>query len=447
MEITENKKESILEAFNKFLEASKDPKEFNRRVNLIRKSENDNNFLDYTCVLLVLSEFYDLLPKDENLEEIVYEYMVQLRSGLEENLSAIPPSLFGGLSEVGYSVYAIYKKTGYYKKFLNTLNNYIADVAMNLLDNAEDNIGNMGSVNYDTISGLAGYGGYLLMFKENDKILEVLKKIIKLVIKMSKDIEVKGYKVPGWYIPAENLPLESDKRDYSNGSFNLALSHGICGPLVFMALALNEGIEIEGQREAMEKIIKEVLRFHSEDEFGHSYWVGRVKFEDYIKGEKDIIGSDRQSWCYGPIGIARSLYIAGVSLKDEKLISFANKVLENIAESDPKSWELSCPHICHGYGGVLAIMEAMYKDTRNSKYSKCMEKVMDIIIDSFDPKSLFGFYNYTTEYTERYLEKEHPEFKDIDDHSFLEGSAGTVLTLMNCLYPERHSWMRHLLID
>lgn len=47
----------------------------------------------------------------------------------------------------------------------------------------------------------------------------------------------------------------------------------------------------------------------------------------------------------------------------------------------------------------------------------------------------------------RKLEKEHTEFKDIDNYSFLEGSTGTVLTLMNCLYPERHSWIRHLLID
>lgn len=72
---------------------------------------------------------------------------------------------------------------------------------------------------------------------------------------------------------------------------------------------------------------------------------------------------------------------------------------------------------------------------------------MDVILNTFDEKSLFGFYNYTMEYKERIYLKENVHMDYRDNCSFLEGSAGIVLCLMNYLYPERNSWMRHLLID
>lgn len=445
MEICESKKKEILKCFDKFINVCKSSEEFERLVKLVLKSRNDEIFLEYVGPLLILGEFYEILPKNENWDDIIYEYMMRIKDGVEKYLPNISISLFNGLSDIGYSVYSVYKKTGYYGKFLNTLNSYIVEELNNLLDIAENNVGNMYSTDYDTIYGFAGIGGYLLMFKEDENILNALKRIIKLFVNMTMYIEVKGYKVPGWYIPAEKLFDDKSKEQYENGNFNEALSHGICGPLVFMSLSLNEGIEIKGQKEAIKNIIDELLRFSHKDEFENIYWTGIISFDDYIKGEENEINTNRQSWCYGTIGIARSLYIAGNAIKNQDILKFSNEILEGISEMNIDSWMLQCSHICHGYGGALAIMEAMNKDNKNEKYESCIEKLADIIIDSFDSNSLFGFYNYTTQ-RDKTFNEENLQLTYQDDHTFLEGSLGTVLALMTYLEPNRDYWMRHIMI-
>lgn len=445
MEIRECKKDKIEKAFKKFIDICKNPQEFERRVDVLKQGKSGNSFLEYVGPLLILGEFYERIPKEDNCDEIIYEYMMKIKEGVEGELPNISLSLFNGLSDIGYSVYSVCRKTGYYEKFLKTLNGYIVSELENIVALAENNIGNMSALDYDTIYGLAGIGGYLLMFKEEEEVSESLKSILKVFVKMCEYIQVRGHMVPGWYIPPEKLFDDRHRKRYPKGNFNEALSHGICGPLVFMSLALNENIQIKGQREAIENIINELLRFHYKDEYGRVYWSGVVRFDDYIRGKENELNSNRQSWCYGTIGIARSLYIAGNSIKNEEIKSFASDILLNLANTDPKSWLLQCSHICHGYAGALGIMEIMNKEDSNKQYEKCIDILTDIIIESFDEKSLFGFYNYTIKGGQD-LNSDKSEFEYKDDHTFLEGSLGTVLALMNYLDPKKDYWMRHIMI-
>lgn len=443
--IKHNENEIILKAFNKYLEVVKNPKEFDRRIEQSSVNEREFKFLSYTNVLFFLGEFYDILPKDEEWEDIIHEYMIEIKKGIEERISYLSPALFGGLSELGYSIYGVYKRTGSYEKFVKTLNKHIVSQVNFLLDKYENEIGNMAMTNYDSIYGFAGHGSYLLMFKEDEDVKKTLERICNLFINMTGEIEVRGYKVPGWYIPMEKLSTELDKSLYKDGSFNLALSHGISGPLAFMSLALREGIEIKGQKEAMGRILDTLLRFSFKDENGNVYWGGRLNFQEYLNGESKVKKENRQSWCYGSVGIARAMYLSGIALEDEKIIKFATDIMEDIAEMPVEKWGLNCDHICHGYAGVLAIMEAMYKDTKNEKYKLGIDKAVEVIVKGFDPNSLFGFYNYTVK--DKTEQQENPIYEYLDDYSFLEGSVGVVLALMASIYPEKISWLRHLVID
>lgn len=74
------------------------------------------------------------------------------------------------------------------------------------------------------------------------------------------------------------------------GNFNLGLSNGIGGILAALSIALMEGIEIAGQRKAIERILEDYKRFHYVDNNGAVYWPGIIKFEDYISGQCKIDG-------------------------------------------------------------------------------------------------------------------------------------------------------------
>lgn len=443
--IKDRENEIILKAFNKYLEAVKSPKEFDRRVMQISDDDNNMKFLSYTSVLFFLSEFYDIIPEDVEREELIHEYMIEIKKGLEEEIGYLQPSLFSGVTEIAYSIYNIYRKTGSYEKVVNTLNGYIVNQVNYLLDKYENEIGNIAMTIYDSIYGFAGEGAYLLMFKENENVKKTLDRVCTFFVNMTKEIDVKGHKVPGWYIPVEKLSTKGDREHYKDGTFNLSLSHGISGPLAFMALALKSGIEVEGQKEAMKKILNELLKFSYKDESGNVYWGGRLGFQEYINGESEFKRSVRQSWCYGSLGIGRAMYLAGTALEDEEIIKFSTYVMEGIAEMPIEKWVLNCDHLCHGYAGVLAVMETMYKDTKNEKYKIAIDKAVEVIIKGFDPKSLFGFYNYSIK--GNVMEQEEYSYEYIDDYSFLEGSLGTILALMASVYPEKMCWMRHLLID
>lgn len=443
--IKHNKNEIILKAFNKYLEAIKDPKEFDKRVMQSSGENSEAKFLSYTSVLFFLSEFYDILPKDLEWEDLIHEYMIEMKNGLETSIGYLQPSLFSGTTEVAYSIYNVYRKTGSYEKVVNTLNGYIVNQVNFYLDKYENEIGNIEMTTYDSIYGFAGQGAYLLMFKEDEKVKKTLERICTFFVNMTKEIEVKGHKVPGWHIPLDKLTTKADKKQYPEGTFNLSLSHGISGPLAFMALALRAGVEVQGQREAMRKILKDLLRFSYKDESGNVYWDGRLGLQEYINGESKVKRIGRQSWCYGSVGIGRAMYLAGTALEDEEIIRFSTYIMEGIAEMPIEKWELNCDHICHGYAGVLAVMETMYKDTKNEKYKLGIDKAVDIIVKGFDPNSLFGFYNYSVKGNP--IEQEEYAYEYLDDYSFLEGSLGTILALMASIYPEKMCWMRHLVID
>lgn len=443
--IKHSKNEIILKAFNKYLEVVKNPKEFDKRVMQSSGEDSEAKFLSYTSVLFFLSEFYDILPKDLEWEDLIHEYMIEIKRGLETSIGYLQPSLFSGTTEVAYSIYNVYRKTGSYNKVVNTLNVYIMKQVNSYLDKYENEIGNIEMTIYDCIYGFAGQGAYLLMFKEDENVRKTLERICTFFVNMTKEIEVKGHKVPGWYIPVEKLATKADKKQYSEGTFNLSLSHGISGPLAFMSLALRDGVEVQGQREAMGKILKDLLRFSYKDESENVYWDGRLGLEEYINGESKVKRAGRQSWCYGSVGIGRAMYLAGTALEDEEIIKFATCVIEGVAEMPIEKWGLNCDHLCHGYAGVLAIMETMYKDTKNEKYKLGIDKAVEVIVKGFDPNSLFGFYNYSVK--EKAIEQEEYAYEYMDDYSFLEGSLGTILALMASAYPEKMCWMRHLLID
>ncbi|RBN37115.1 lantibiotic biosynthesis protein, partial [Priestia megaterium] len=172
---------------------------------------------------------------------------------------------------------------------------------------------------YDVIQGMTGIGRYLIENTKHKGNHEALKKILAYFVDMASDIEVNGEKVPGWYVSKANQLLEKDRIMFPEGNFNCGLAHGIPGPLSFMALSIQKGIEIPGQREAVLKITNWLMKWKQVD----SGWPSRLSFQEVATSKISHSYPKRQGWCYGDPGVARSIYLAGKALGDTAAIRSA----------------------------------------------------------------------------------------------------------------------------
>lgn len=428
----------ILEALDKIIDLIKDP---NHIKKIIFEEGYKNSALSiYPSICMLLGEIKELVSNDIDIEELVYEYMVIIKQMIESGPRA-RLSLFGGLSDLGYGINSIYKATGYYKKFINSFNSLIISLVEKELYQITLNANNLRTEYFDTISGITGVTSYLLLYKDDYEVRQCIEKTLNYLVSLTRLREVFGEKVPSYYLASENHYLQEEREYYSKGSFNLGLSHGISGPLSILSIALSEGIEVEGQREAIKSILNDFKEFCYITEEGFVYWPGRISFDDYVNKNNNK-ESNRASWCYGTPGIARAIYLAGQAIEHEESVSLSLKAIDGLCKMSKNEWMLNSPTICHGYAGLLAVMEAMYIDTGNIKYQECINKLRSILLSLYKKDSLFGFMNIDP------LEKEDGkiEIAEEDNITLLQGSIGVILTLLATIKPITTNWEKHLLI-
>lgn len=427
----------IIKSLKKILEIIIEP----NKLNLDTIKDKNFKIYEYCNAVMILAESWDILVDKIDLNEIHYEYMLKIRENLY-NINFLTASSFSGSTAIGFSIYSLYKNTLYYKKFINTLNQLIIsqvkeDIKRYMLD-----LGNVRLESYDSVLGLSGTASYLLLFKEEEDVRECIIEILIYLIEITKNIEKYGYKVPGWYTSSENQFLDDEKKFYKKGNFNLGLAHGIAGPLTILSLALKEGIEIEGQREGINIILNDLKRLKYNDEKENIYWPGRIDFEEYVSGVVKDKKRNRASWCYGTPGIARAMYIAGTAINDKESIDIAIKAVEGLCQMDEDEWKFHSPTICHGYSGLLAVVQAMYTDTRNLSFDLGRKKILKKILEFFEEDSLLGFYD---------IDPKDPfkgELKLIKKESIglLDGAAGIILILLSLIKPIKTDWMRILML-
>ncbi|SHJ16467.1 Lanthionine synthetase C-like protein [Clostridium cavendishii DSM 21758] len=439
--IFKNNNKKIIEAISKIIKVIKNPDNLDDITKEVIENQYSSMHI-YSNVCVVLAECFEIIKDKKLLDEIHYNYMVKIREELYST-SSLNSSLFSGIVGVGFGVYFLYEKTLNYKKFIDSLNELIVELVQNEIENNISTLENVKVTDYDTIVGLAGVTGYLLLFKNEDYIRICIEKILKYIVKLSDDIEVHGHKVPGWYVSSENQILDADKKYYKRGNFNLGLAHGITGPLTILALALKEGIEVSGQKESISKILYDLKRFRYRDENGDTYWPGILSFEEYIDGEVRQKKTNRASWCYGTPGIARAMYISSSVVGDEEGMEISINAIECLCKMNEKEWGFNSPTFCHGYAGLLAVVQAMYMDTGNIKFDVGREKILEKLLGFFDEESLLGFYDIDL----KDAINGNLELVKRNSMGLLDGVVGIALILLSFIKPIKTNWMRIFMIN
>ena len=259
---------------------------------------------------------------------------------------------------------------------------------------------------FDLIRGLTGLGALLLARPQRSPLLtEILAYLVSLAHPVTPSELADGTELPGWW------SFESPGHDdaVSGGHSNHGVAHGIAGPLALLALASGHGIGPSGCDEAI-RVFADWLRH-----FGGHYWITRDQLAE--PGCAPGFVTARPSWCYGALGIARSLQLAAHATGDQP----AHRAAEDIAMAvlaDPASTSLvSDASLCHGWAGLLSTTRALAADATNpARFSVHIDQLSDRLADELDT---------------------------IDKPGFLEGRTGALLATDGT---DQTGWTRALLI-
>ncbi|QNE18299.1 lanthionine synthetase [Kribbella qitaiheensis] len=200
---------------------------------------------------------------------------------------------------------------------------------------------------YDTISGLAGIGRVLLAAVVGGNAVAE-PGLIAALTAMTTMLTDNGVPLPGWWVPTEQHPAVVAARLDHSGAADTGLAHGVAGPLALLALAHCAGYTVPGQQTAIRDAVAWLERWRADD---HG-WPDHATGEELDDGASITRHGRRAAWCYGPLGIARSLMHAARALDDALLTEAARADLAQLGALR-NDWGIEAPTLCHGYAGVL----------------------------------------------------------------------------------------------
>ena len=406
--------------------------------NILKSSIGENEVhslcAGYPSIMTALAAYQEVFNY-EDIDDLIHKYVVKAIDVFKRK-GTINISLYSGLTGFAMSIFLTSRNRLKYNKLMDTFNNIIISETHKFLDIIENDITNIKESHYELIQGITGQLAYLINFKDNEEIKRLIKRGLKYLVNIiSKD----NQGVPKYLITVDNIYLESDKEYYKNGFLNQGVSHGISGPLVILALALKEEIEVDGQVEAIKDTLNFMKEFcYSDNE--NTWWYGRVKKEEFINKENFKV-TNRASWCYGTPGIARSIYIASDIIGDTEMKELALNALKGLCKMDKSKYNLMSPTICHGYAGILMILDTMYKETRDIEFKYGIDRLIDLLLEEYTEGFEFGFID--TDYDLVDINK----IVKTKDLGLLEGSIGVIITLLSVINSTDMNWKRIFLIN
>lgn len=320
----------------------------------------------------------------------------------------LPPSLFQGLAGLSFAA-LILGSVGAFEEELQAQTKAAAEHL------AASGAG-VAVRDFDVVSGIAGIGASLL---EHGDPVPVLGTLVHLA-------RTDGA-IPAWHTPPQLLD-EYERDLYPSGYLNCGLAHGIPGPLALLSLAHQSGVRVDGAPEAIERIAAWIAGQILEDEWGLT-WPAGVS----LGPEKPEPA--RSAWCYGPPGVARSLWLAGEALSDSSYRDLALEAMAAVYRRPVAERRIDSPTFCHGVAGLLQITLRFAHDTGLPFFREAAAEVAGQLIDAYDPDSLLGY---------RDLE---PGDRLVDRASLLSGAAGVALVLLAASSSVHPVWDRAFLLS
>ncbi|PKV89744.1 lanthionine synthetase C family protein [Streptomyces sp. TLI_146] len=261
--------------------------------------------------------------------------------------------LYTGMAAVAFAARLAATGPDAYRSLLTTLTPRIADAAVQRarhLRTARSAGTGVASHQYDVVSGVAGLARLLLALDPRGP---ALRHCLQALTDLTEPAATGQGTLPGWW-SAGGPGRDTPPSDYPRGHLNLGLAHGIPGPLAVLALALEQGVRVPGQEEAITRLAGWLVQRRSEDAYG-PYWAMVVRPEDELAGVLPPSPPTRAAWCYGSPGVARALFLAGRALGEPAWRGTAARSLHAALARPAATRALEGAGLCHGTGGLLHI--------------------------------------------------------------------------------------------
>ncbi|MEU8403843.1 lanthionine synthetase C family protein [Nonomuraea sp. NPDC048892] len=265
---------------------------------------------------------------------------------------------------------------------------------------------------YDVFNGLTGIAALLIRYIPD---ADVLPSILSHLVRLTQSAD-DG--LPGWWVGHDPGPASPTP----GGHANFGMAHGIAGVLALLSIASRDGIAVDGQADAIQRVCDWLDQWRQDGETGPWWpqWITRSELETGHVQQKEPL---RPSWCYSTPGIARALQLAGIALHDTARQHMAEHAMAACLADPTQLGHLTEPGLCHGVAGVYQTAWHASRDALGPGITARLPGLA-ILLNKHDV-------------AERYY-----------DGSLLDGSAGLALAVHTSAYntPPHSGWDTCLLI-
>lgn len=331
----------------------------------------------------------------------------------------VPDGLYNGLSGIALASQLLGRGGTRYVRLQSQLDKELFETLsyapVNRVPNPEHNSWQ----NYDIITGSSGICRYLLDRYHDPSLQPLLNDMLDALILRSRAIET----IQGYLVGPDDLPSDYHREKFPAGYVDLGLAHGVPGPLSILAISLQLGLRRPGIEQAIDRMAD---------------WLWSNRLDDFTwsmgKGRERVTHShaSHAAWCYGAVGVASSLLLAGEALHRPDLTQKAIATLEGIAQKSAGG--MRSPIICHGTAGVLQVTLRFLNRITNPTLAEFAARLATDLMQSYRPDRPVCF-------------SDTEDSALVDSPAFLDGAAGIGLVLLAGSTQITPSWDQLLLLS
>jgi lantibiotic modifying enzyme len=278
----------------------------------------------------------------------------------------------------------------------------------------------------ELIAGLSGFGLYFLERLPGERARQGAEEVIA---QLAATAEEKDGAI-SWFTAANRVsPLQREL--FPAGYYNLGVSHGIPGPIGFLAAAHRQGVAPDEARRLAAGAVRWLLAHRLPEETGST-------FPGYV-GPGIEPAPTRLAWCYGDPGVAAVLLSAARSFGREDWEREALAAARLAAGRRENVAGVADAGLCHGAGGLAHIFHRLFRATGDETLREAALFWLGRTLEMRQPgRGPGGFRSSSFDDAGQEVLTEEP--------GFLIGAAGIGLALLAAISPVEPEWDRLLLL-
>jgi lantibiotic modifying enzyme len=282
----------------------------------------------------------------------------------------------------------------------------------------------------ELVAGLAGIGLYGLARQSRPN----GRKIVEHVVATLQHTAIADQGCRTWFHAPEKLS-SFPRQTHPHGCYNLGLSHGIPGVLIFLGRAAAHAVPgaHELLLDATRWLLLQQRPYHNGSRFGHSF----------VRDPWEEPDGSRVAWCYGDLGVAVSLLTASQHTSMAGSSALALDLARTAAHRPVAECRVADAGLCHGAFGNAHVFARLHAATREPSQLEAAIRWLAVGLAMRKPDTgLAGFQAWRPP-----MAGDSSSATWLATPSLLEGTSGIGLVLLGFLCSLEPAWDEFLMVD